>query len=341
MLRAEPAGPRRPRAKRPGARPRRSSGPRPGQRVALALPGVERSELRRGDALVAPGSLRPSYRLDVALEELEPIADGARLHVHHGTAAVPARVVRAGGYAQLRLAAPVVAARGDRVVLRDATTVGGGTVLDPTPARHADPARFEQASAARRAFTRRCSSTASGASRTRGSPSSGRAGARLDARRPARPRRARADRALGEGRARAAAVRAARLAALPARARPARSAPRAADAERAGGRARGGGARRGRRPRTPSSPASSSARAGSSGSATAGRSPRPPTSGRGRSCSRSAPRPGRSRSRASATSPAAAAATRSSCSSASTRDGVTRRVGDARVLRRRASAPAS
>ncbi len=116
-----------------------------GQRVALALPGVERSELRRGDALVASGSLRPSYRLDIALEELGPIADGARLHVHHGTAAIPARVVRAGGYAQLRLAAPVVAARGDRVVLRDETTVGGGTVLDPAPARHADPARFEQA----------------------------------------------------------------------------------------------------------------------------------------------------------------------------------------------------
>ena len=116
-----------------------------GQRVALALPGVERSELRRGDALVAAGSLRPSYRLDVALEELEPIADGARLHVHHGTAAVPARVAKAGGFAQLRLAAPVVAARGDRVVLRDGTTVGGGVVLDPAPARHADAARFEQA----------------------------------------------------------------------------------------------------------------------------------------------------------------------------------------------------
>jgi selenocysteine-specific elongation factor len=116
-----------------------------GQRVALALPGVERSELRRGDALVAPGSLRPSYRLDVTLEELEPIADGARLHVHHGTAAVPARVAKVGAFAQLRLAAPVVAAHGDRVVLRDGTTVGGGTVLDPAPARHADPARFEQA----------------------------------------------------------------------------------------------------------------------------------------------------------------------------------------------------
>src|SRR5438045_3032713 len=37
-----------------------------GQRVAVALPGVERAELRRGDALVAPGAYPSSYRLDVA-----------------------------------------------------------------------------------------------------------------------------------------------------------------------------------------------------------------------------------------------------------------------------------
>ena len=118
-----------------------------GQRVALALPGVERTELRRGDALIAPGSLRPSFRLDVALDELEPIADGERLLVHHGTSAVLARVTRVDGYAQLRLAAPLVVARGDRLVLRSGTTVGGGTVIDPVPPRHADAKRFERAAA--------------------------------------------------------------------------------------------------------------------------------------------------------------------------------------------------
>src|SRR5918994_3324780 len=45
------------------------------QRVALALPGVERRELRRGDALVTPRRFRPSYRLDVELAELEPVED--------------------------------------------------------------------------------------------------------------------------------------------------------------------------------------------------------------------------------------------------------------------------
>ena len=113
-----------------------------GQRVAVALPGVERHELRRGDALVAPGAFPSSYRLDVVLEELADIP--ARVHVHHGTADVVARVARAGErWAQLRLAEPVAAARGDRVVLRAGSTVGGGRVIDPAPPRHTSAQRME------------------------------------------------------------------------------------------------------------------------------------------------------------------------------------------------------
>jgi len=55
-----------------------------------------------------------------------------------------ARVVRVDRFAQLRLDAPVVAARGDRVVLRAGTTVGGGLIIDPAPPRHADLERFER-----------------------------------------------------------------------------------------------------------------------------------------------------------------------------------------------------
>jgi selenocysteine-specific elongation factor len=145
VLRAEPGG-REVRVRSVQVHERPVERAEAGQRVALALPGIERSELRRGDALVTPGSFTPGYRLDVVLDELGPIADGARLHVHHGTGAAPARVVRAGErYAQLRLSSPVVAARGDRVVLRGGTTVGGGLVLDPSPPRHAEPERFAQA----------------------------------------------------------------------------------------------------------------------------------------------------------------------------------------------------
>ncbi len=113
-----------------------------GQRVAVSLPGVERQELRRGDVLVTPGSARPSFRLDVTLDPLGEIP--SRVMLHHGTAETAARVARAGDhFAQLRLSRPVVASHGDRVVLRAGTTVGGGIVLDPAPARHADLARFE------------------------------------------------------------------------------------------------------------------------------------------------------------------------------------------------------
>jgi selenocysteine-specific elongation factor len=115
-----------------------------GQRVALALPGIERSALRRGDALVERGSYPVSYRIDVQLEELAPIEDHVRLHVHHGTAEIPARLVRIGDrFAQLRLAEPVVAARGDRVVLRNSTTLGGGRILDPAPPRGSDSTRLD------------------------------------------------------------------------------------------------------------------------------------------------------------------------------------------------------
>jgi len=113
-----------------------------GQRVAVSLPGVERREVRRGDVLASAGAFTPSFRLDVALDALGEIP--SRVQLHHGTAETVARVVRAGErHAQLRLAQPVIAARGDRVVLRTATTVGGGVVLDPAPPRHADPARFD------------------------------------------------------------------------------------------------------------------------------------------------------------------------------------------------------
>jgi selenocysteine-specific elongation factor len=111
-----------------------------GQRVAVNLPGVHPSRLRRGNALVEPGHYPVSWRLDVVVEELTAVP--AAVTVHIGTSDVPARVVRSGRYAQLRLREPVVAARGDRVVLRTNTTVGGGTILDPAPPRRLDPERL-------------------------------------------------------------------------------------------------------------------------------------------------------------------------------------------------------
>jgi selenocysteine-specific elongation factor len=111
-----------------------------GQRVAVNLPALRRDDLARGDALVEPGHYPVSYRLDVRLTELVEVP--AAVTVHVGTRAVPARLVRDDMYAQLRLRHPVLAARGDRVVLRTDTTVAGGLVLDPAPPRVLRPERL-------------------------------------------------------------------------------------------------------------------------------------------------------------------------------------------------------
>jgi selenocysteine-specific elongation factor len=139
-LRVEPSG-LRTRARSVQVHDREVERAEAGQRVAVNLPGIERSRLRRGDVLVEPGHYPVSWRLDIALEELEPVPAAVTAHV--GTSDVPARLVREGRYAQLRLRAPVVAARGDRVVLRADTTVAGGVVLDPSPPRRLDVERLE------------------------------------------------------------------------------------------------------------------------------------------------------------------------------------------------------
>jgi selenocysteine-specific elongation factor len=112
-----------------------------GQRVAVALPNVPPARLPRGTALVEPGAFMPSRRFDVSLEELEPIP--SRLTAHHGSGVTPARIHRGDGVTQLRLRDPVVAAPGDRVLLRTEKTLGAATVLEhaaPEPKPLATPA---------------------------------------------------------------------------------------------------------------------------------------------------------------------------------------------------------
>lgn len=137
------------------------------RRVAVNLGGVDVGDVHRGMTLASTASLTVTRRLDVRLDLLPGSAGlrhGARVRVHQGTADTVARLslsaVRAtddapwvpvtpgdaavsvppGGqaFARLRLASPLVSARGDRVVLRlpsPARTIGGGVVLDPEPPR--------------------------------------------------------------------------------------------------------------------------------------------------------------------------------------------------------------
>ncbi len=132
-----------------------------GTRVAVNLAGLETRDVKRGDVLGHPGTLRPTSLLDVELAQLpsaKPLADGARVRLHVASAEAMARVRLLGGppvppggtsLAQLRLERPVVAGRGDRLILRSyspATTIGGATVLDPLPPkrRAADRSTLER-----------------------------------------------------------------------------------------------------------------------------------------------------------------------------------------------------
>lgn len=132
-----------------------------GQRVAVNLAGLKRSDVRRGDAVAKPGSLRPSLMLDVRLENLPSsqrvIESDSQVHLYHGAAVNLAKAVLLDRdslnpgescYAQLRMTEPVAAKNGDRFVIRFLSpleTIGGGTVLDDAPKRRkrGDPAALE------------------------------------------------------------------------------------------------------------------------------------------------------------------------------------------------------
>lgn len=116
------------------------------QRTAINLAGVKTEELHRGQELAALGYLHPTHRLLARIRCLSssPVAlkDRVRLNLHLGTSEVSARLVLKGtaiapgevGYAELRTNEPIVAAYGQRFILRrpsPATTIAGGVVLDP------------------------------------------------------------------------------------------------------------------------------------------------------------------------------------------------------------------
>ena len=111
-----------------------------GQRVAVNLAGIALREVARGDALADPAAgVVPTQVIDAALDLREELR-GRRVMVHHGTRALPARLAALGaGLWQVRLEAPLLAAAGDRLVIRSVAppdTLGGGTVLDPRARRH-------------------------------------------------------------------------------------------------------------------------------------------------------------------------------------------------------------
>jgi len=125
-----------------------------GQRTALNVAGATVEDLGRGMTLAQPEMFETTRRTDVSLNLLKtarPLRDRARVHLHAHTAEMIAEVVLhdqkqlapgQNGYAQLRLAEPMLLLPGDRFILRQfspVVTIGGGVVLDNAPATKKSP----------------------------------------------------------------------------------------------------------------------------------------------------------------------------------------------------------
>jgi selenocysteine-specific elongation factor len=120
-----------------------------GQRCALNLVGLEKSEIERGQWVQSSALGNVSERFDASVylsaNEARALGQTAGVHLHHGTADVLARVgvldaERIGPgetrLVSIRVDRPLALCRGDRFVLRDAQarrTLGGGVVLDIAP----------------------------------------------------------------------------------------------------------------------------------------------------------------------------------------------------------------
>lgn len=124
-----------------------------GQRAALALAGLQRQDLSRGQWLVDPGIVSVSDRIDARVRlwpgERQGLRSGTQVHLHLGAEAVTGSVANLDrdvllpgeeGLVQLVCHRAIGAWHRDRVVLRDASasrTLAGGIVLDPAaPVRY-------------------------------------------------------------------------------------------------------------------------------------------------------------------------------------------------------------
>ena len=120
-----------------------------GQRVAINIAGLKKSEINRGDVIAPVASMEPTMMVDVKLKLLEDsqriIDNRTRLRLYIGSSEVLCRVVfldreqltpGESCYAQLRLEENIVAKRGDRFIIRfysPMMTIGGGEILEANP----------------------------------------------------------------------------------------------------------------------------------------------------------------------------------------------------------------
>lgn len=123
-----------------------------GQRVAVNLAGLKKTDLNKGDVIAVPDSMHTTMMIDIHLTVLKDcdreIRNATRLHLYHGARDILCKIVLldrdsvgAGEscYAQLRLEEEIAVKTGDRFVLRfysPVETIGGGVILDSNPFKH-------------------------------------------------------------------------------------------------------------------------------------------------------------------------------------------------------------
>jgi selenocysteine-specific elongation factor len=123
-----------------------------GQRTAINFQGLEKAAIKRGEMLALPGTLKPSFMVDLQLQYLasnkKPIKNRTRVRFHTGTSEILGNLVLLDreelppgekAAVQLRLDEPVCLVKDDRFVIRSYSpvrTIGGGQVLNPIPPKH-------------------------------------------------------------------------------------------------------------------------------------------------------------------------------------------------------------
>ena len=122
-----------------------------GQRVAINLSNIKKSEISRGCVLAPPNNMKNTMMLDVKMNMLPDamriLTNNSRLHLFTGTSEILCRAVildkdelgpGESGYVQLRLEEEIALRRGDKFIVRfysPMETIGGGVILEPNPTK--------------------------------------------------------------------------------------------------------------------------------------------------------------------------------------------------------------
>lgn len=120
-----------------------------GQRTAINLSNIKKSELYRGCVIAPINSMKNTMMLDIKLNMLKSsrriVENRSRLHLYTGTSEILCRVVLLDReelspgescYAQLRLEEEIAVRRGDKFIVRfysPMETIGGGEIIEPVP----------------------------------------------------------------------------------------------------------------------------------------------------------------------------------------------------------------